>query len=131
EPRADAASSWPNHVIRDEAFLRWRYLDSPKGYRAVSGARAYAVVGRKRRGHRIAATVVDLVGDGIVRAALSQANGCRVALALPAPEQRTAFASLGFVPTTYTLHFVGKSLTGRLDTDPRAWRFTLGDTDFF
>src|SRR5207247_2230199 len=55
----------------------------------------------------------------------------RGALALPAPEQRAAFASLGFVPTTYTLHFVGKPLAGRLDTDPRAWRFTLGDTDFF
>ena len=131
EPRADAASSWPNHVIRDETFLRWRYLDSPKGYRAVSGAPGNAVVGRKRRGQRIAATVVDLVGDGVLPSALSQASVCRVALALPAAEQRTAFASLGFVPTTYTLHFVGKSLAGRLDTDPQAWRFTLGDTDFF
>jgi hypothetical protein len=26
---------------------------------------------------------------------------------------------------------MGKALAGRLDTDPSAWRFTLGDTDFF
>jgi hypothetical protein len=26
---------------------------------------------------------------------------------------------------------MGKALAGRLDTDPHAWRFTLGDTDFF
>jgi hypothetical protein len=26
---------------------------------------------------------------------------------------------------------MGKPLAGELDTDPDAWRFTLGDTDFF
>jgi GNAT superfamily N-acetyltransferase len=127
----DAASTWPNHVIRDETFLRWRYLDSPRGYRAVSSSRGYAVVGRKRRGARAAATIVDLAGEGVLRAALAQTGGCRIALALPAPGQRARFASLGFAPTTYTLHFIGKPLAGALDTDPRAWRFTLGDTDFF
>jgi hypothetical protein len=30
-----------------------------------------------------------------------------------------------------TLHFMGKPLAGELDTDAGAWRFTLGDTDFF
>jgi hypothetical protein len=30
-----------------------------------------------------------------------------------------------------TLDFMGKPLAGELDGDPRAWRFTLGDTDFF
>jgi len=131
EVSGDAAAAWPNHVIRDDTFLRWRYLDSPKGYRAVSSSRGYAVVGRKRRGQRTAATVVDLVGEGVLRAALAQAGGCRIALALPARGQRAMFASLGFAPTTYTLHFIGKPLAGALDTDPRAWRFTLGDTDFF
>jgi GNAT superfamily N-acetyltransferase len=129
--RGDAAASWPNHVIRDETFLQWRYLDSPKGYRAVVSAGGYAVAGRKNRGGRTAATVVDLAGEGVLRAALSQAGECRVALALPSRSQRKTFAALGFVPTTYTLHFIGKPLAGHLDTDPAAWRFTLGDTDFF
>jgi GNAT superfamily N-acetyltransferase len=131
EPGPDAAASWPNHVVRDRAFLEWRYLRSPKGYRAVGNGGGYAVLGRKRRGGTVAATVVDLAGDGALRQALSQANGCRLALALPARSQRRLFAGLGFIPTTYTLHFVGKPLTGRLDADPQAWRFTLGDTDFF
>ncbi len=131
EVSGDAAATWPNHVIRDDTFLRWRYLDSPRGYRAVSSSRGYAVVGRKRRGARTAATIVDLAGEGVLRAALAQAGGCRIALALPAPGQRAKFVSLGFAPTTYTLHFIGKPLAGALDTDPRAWRFTLGDTDFF
>jgi hypothetical protein len=30
-----------------------------------------------------------------------------------------------------TLNFMGKALAGELDTDPAAWRLTLGDTDFF
>ena len=55
----------------------------------------------------------------------------RVLFALPAPEQRGAFLRAGFLPTNRTLHFIGKPLAGRLDRDPRAWRFTLGDTDFF
>jgi hypothetical protein len=38
---------------------------------------------------------------------------------------------VGFVPAPYTLHFMGKALAGRLTTDLQAWRFTLGDADFF
>jgi hypothetical protein len=52
-------------------------------------------------------------------------------LALPAPEHRNAYLSLGFVPIPWSLDFMGKALAGRLNTDPAAWRFTLGDTDFF
>ena len=47
------------------------------------------------------------------------------------PEHRAAYASLGFFPTRTTLNFMGKALAGELETDRRAWRFTLGDTDFF
>ncbi len=132
----DAAASWPNHVIRDAAHLNWRYLDSPKGYRVVRSPSGHAVVGRKRRKGVLVATLVDLVAPpgelrGLVRRALAEVRGCRAALALPAPEQRSAFLALGFLPAPYTLHFIGKQLAGRLNADPRAWRFTLGDTDFF
>ena len=34
----DAVASWLNHVIRDETFLRWRYLDSPRGLPRRRGA---------------------------------------------------------------------------------------------
>jgi hypothetical protein len=58
-------------------------------------------------------------------------RGTHLLFALPAPEQRLAYALAGFAPTPMTLHFMGKPLAGRLNPDPRAWRFTLGDTDFF
>ena len=49
----------------------------------------------------------------------------------PRSGQGAAYASCGFVPTPMSLDFMGKPLAGKLDTDPRSWRFTLGDTDFF
>lgn len=127
----DAAGSWPNHVVRDEAHLRWRYADSPRGYRIVQGADGYAVVGRTRYRGVETAVLADFVGSrAVLRRAIAVATG-RLLIALPAPEQRQLFLSLGFVPAPYTLHFVGKPLAGRLSADARAWRFTLGDTDFF
>src|SRR5919197_865798 len=32
ERAGDAASAWPNHIVRDAAYLNWRYLDSPRDY---------------------------------------------------------------------------------------------------
>jgi hypothetical protein len=57
--------------------------------------------------------------------------GTRVLFGLPAPGEAAAYLSCGFVPTPRTLNFMGKPLAGSLDTDPRAWRITLGDSDFF
>jgi hypothetical protein len=128
----DAGHGWPNHVIRDAAYLRWRYLESPRGYEAVRSEDGYAVVWpAKRYKGRAIAVLVDLVGArGLLREAARRARA-RMLFALPAPEQRAAFLAAGFMPTTYTLNFMGKLLAGRLNTDPRAWRVTLGDTDFF
>jgi hypothetical protein len=52
-------------------------------------------------------------------------------IAIPAPEHRATYASMGFFPTRTKLHFMGKALAGELDPSLRSWRFTLGDTDFF
>lgn len=130
--KGDAAAAWPNHVIRDEPYLRWRYLDSPRGYEALRSESGYAVVWpAKRHKHRTIAVLADLVGSaGVLRGAARRARA-RLLFALPAPEQRVAFLAAGFVPTPQTLHFMGKPLAGRLNADPRAWRVTLGDTDFF
>jgi GNAT superfamily N-acetyltransferase len=132
----DAAAGWPNHVVRDQAHLAWRYLDSPRGYETLASERGYAVLwpAKAHRGRTIA-VLADLVapdgeGRGLIRRAAARA-GSRALFALPAPEQRGLFASLGFAPAPTTLHFVGKALAGELNTDASAWRFTLGDTDFF
>jgi GNAT superfamily N-acetyltransferase len=132
----DAAASWPNHVVRDARHLAWRYLDSPRGYVALRSPNGYAVVwpAKPHRGRTIA-VLADLAAPrgevpGLLRRA-ARASRARLLFGLPAPEQRGAFLAAGFVPTNRTLHFMGKALAGKLDTDPRAWRFTLGDTDFF
>jgi hypothetical protein len=128
----DEAVDWPNHVVRDAEHLHWRFVDSPRSYRIVRGAAGYAVVGRTLYRGIETAVLADLVGGArdLLRRAVSAAQG-RLMIALPAPEQRAVFLSLGFVPAPYTLRLLGKPLTGKLNADPRAWRFTLGDTDFF
>jgi GNAT superfamily N-acetyltransferase len=130
----DAAVSWPNHIVRDADYLNWRYLDSPRGYRAFACSDGYAVLGHKRHRGVPIAVVADLVGRPrpLLQACVAAARrGTRAVFALPAPEQRAPYARLGFVPSPLSLHFMGKPLAGKLNLDPRAWRFTLGDTDFF
>jgi GNAT superfamily N-acetyltransferase len=131
---ADAAADWPNHILRDAAYLNWRYLESPRDYAAYRVPGGYAVLGHKRHRGRDVALVADLAGPvrPLLRACLAGVRpGTRLVFAVPARGQEAAYLSCGFVPTPRTLHFMGKALAGRLDTDARAWRFTLGDTDFF
>jgi hypothetical protein len=128
----DAATGWPNHVVRTAEHLNWRFADSPKGYSIVRSGAGYAVVGHTRYRGIETAVLADLVGGSreLLRRAVSIATG-RLMIALPALEQRSTFLSLGFLPAPYTLNFLGKTLAGSLNPDPRAWRLTLGDTDFF
>ncbi len=132
---SDAAAAWPNHILRDARYLNWRYVDSPKGYECFRMAEGYAVLGHKRhRGHPIA-IVADLVARDprpLLQACIAAARrGSRALFALPGAGEAASYARLGFVPTTVSLNFMGKDLAGSLNRDPAAWRFTLGDTDFF
>ena len=87
-----------------------------------------------RTAARPIALVADLVGPAPAAAARvhrrSEAGNARLSRSLR-PSTAAAYASCGFLPTPMSLHFMGKPLAGELDPDPRAWRFTLGDTDFF
>lgn len=132
----DAASAWnENHLVRDRAHLTWRYLRSPRDYIALGDASGYAVVGHKRLRGQPVAYVADLVSThprALLTACLAAARaGSRAMIALVPRAQRAAFVTHGFVPTPLTLHFMGKGLNEPLNADPRAWRLTLGDTDFF
>ena len=128
----DAASRWPNHVVRDADYLRWRYLNSPRGYEVVAGGDGYAVVWpAKRHKGRTIAVLADHVGSRDLLYQARRRAKARLLFALPAPDERSAYLAAGFLPTPQTLNFMGKALAGRLNADPRAWRVTLGDTDFF
>jgi predicted N-acetyltransferase YhbS len=136
EVDGDAAAAWPNHVVRDEGYLRWRYGDSPRPYATVRSNGGYAVVWpAKPMGSRTIAVLSDLVAPprevpGLLRRAAGAARS-RFLFGLPAPEQRSAFARAGFVPTHLSMHLIGRGLNGPLDLDPAAWRFTLGDADYY
>ena len=140
-----AAPAYGNHVIRDAAFMNWRYADSPWGYRAFGiDDRAFAVVREKTQRGTPIAVVADLVAPpgsfretrALLKQAAASAGPDAVALfALPPhdPAQRRAFAAAGFAPSPTTLHFVAIALADdfELPLDPAAWHFSLGDTDFF
>lgn len=131
---ADAAAAWPNHIVRDAPYLNWRYLDSPRDYVAYRAGGGYAVLGHKRHKGRSVALVADLAGPvrPLLRACIAGVKpGTRVLFGVPARGEEAAYLSCGFVPTPRSLHFMGKPLAGELDPNPRSWRFTLGDTDFF
>jgi GNAT superfamily N-acetyltransferase len=134
--QGDVAAAWPNHIVRDPQYLSWRYGASPRGYERLDSKRGFAIVWpEKRHRGRTIAVVADLVAPraeirGLLLEAAAAARG-RWLFALPGVAQASIYASAGFVPTPRTLHFMGKPLAGKLDTDLRAWRFTLGDTDFF
>jgi predicted N-acetyltransferase YhbS len=132
---ADAARGWPNHIVRDARYLNWRYAGSPKGYECFRSDAGYAVLGHKRQRGQPIAVVADLVADNpkpLLAACLGAVRpGTRALFALPARGQARDYLRLGFVPTNRSLNFMGYELAGALNRDPAAWRFTLGDTDFF
>jgi GNAT superfamily N-acetyltransferase len=144
-----AGLGYGSHFVRDADYFNWRYLDSPRDYRCFGAFRGRELVGVVVVGHTFkhgvsAGFVADLVvaPDGatetraLLRRAVDEVKGGADALVLLPPPARTLRRSLlraGFAPTTTGLRFIGKALRegARLDRDPAAWHFTLGDFDFF
>jgi GNAT superfamily N-acetyltransferase len=109
-------------VVRDAAWLDWRFADSPRSYRLLAGD-GYAVAGRHGRVGVVAAVAGDLLADAVV-----SAPG-RVVVASPPPAERRRYALAGFAPTPRTLALLGKSLDPALPL-PEHPHFELGDLDF-
>ena len=130
------APAWGNCVVRSSEYLNWRYVDAPKDYRALGSANGYAVVAHAIQKGVSAAVICDLVAPpreqrGLVRRCLREARGgADVVIAVPAPDQRRAFLTLGFVPTPMAIRVIGKALRPGVEL-PDRWHFTPGDTDFF
>src|SRR5919201_511998 len=149
-PEADevwrtAAPGYGNHVVRDAEFLNWRYADTPRTYRrfgAYRGGRlrAVAIVGHTVKQGVSSGFLADLVSPpdahdervALLRRAAAEVDADAL-IALPPRAQRRSFLRAGFLPTNRKIRFVGKVLRPgeRLDPDPGAWHFTLGDFDFF
>jgi GNAT superfamily N-acetyltransferase len=116
-----------HHVVRDEAYLRWRYEDSPRLY-----AQAGDVVVTHALWHGLSSAVVCEHGRGLHRAiGLVDAD---IAVAMVNPGEERRFLAAGFVPTPRSIRFIGKRIAPDAPPLPKhrsAWYFTLGDLDFF
>jgi GNAT superfamily N-acetyltransferase len=125
EPRPRSLPA--HHLVRDEAYLRWRYADSPRPY-AQSGD---AVV-THATWHGLSSAIVCEHGRGL-EPALRHVDA-QIAVAMVNPGEEKRFLLHGFVPTPRTIRFIGKRLSRDAPPLPRrrdAWYFTLGDLDFF
>lgn len=135
---------YPDHVVRDAAYLNWRYTESPRGYRCLGAFRHGRLVGFAVLGHKLyrgisTAYIADLVAPegrdarALLRRCVAEARGgadAVIALAGPFPGP---FAAIGFVPTPASIRLIGKPLSrgARLPADGKQWHFSLGDSDIF
>jgi hypothetical protein len=111
-----------DHVLRDAAWLNWRFADAPRSYTLLQDA-GYAAVGRRGRHAVVAVVEGRLLGD-----VAAVAHGVSL-LAAPPPWEARRYALAGFVPTPRTFTVLGKALASDQAVPPRP-HFQLGDLDF-
>jgi GNAT superfamily N-acetyltransferase len=132
----DAVTFPANHVVRDAAYLTWRYADSPRPYARIDGDGGWAVVTHAVWHGYSSAIVCDVVGRGkakLLRRCVAAVDA-DLAVAMVNPGEERAYLAAGFVPTPRTIRFIGKRLAEGAPELPKArdaWRFSLGDLDFF
>ena len=124
-----------NRFVKDARYLNWRYADSPREYRLLESEDGYAVVGYAVHKGFAAGLVCELSGGGRVRLLrrCTRAAEADVVIAFVNRGEERAYAAAGFVPTPESVRFIGKSLAEGVELPAQrgAWRFTLGDLDFF
>ena len=135
----DRHSGWDGtrgiRFVKDESYLRWRYVESPRAYRLIDGPSGFAVVGHTVHKGFSAGLVCELAGAG--RATLLRrcvrAVDADVVIAFVNRGEERHYLAAGFVPTPESIRFIGKPLAEGVELPARrdAWRFTLGDLDFF
>ena len=117
------------HIVRDNAYLDWRYAGSPRAYASFGD-----VVVTHALWHGFSSAVVCETGTGRELRRAVRAVDADVAVALVNPGEERTYLAAGFVPSPRTIRFIGKRLSDdapALPHDRRAWRLSLGDLDFF
>jgi hypothetical protein len=125
-----------HHILRDANYLNWRYAESPREYVRFEDRGGWAVVTYAPWRGFGAAIVCDAVGGAKARLLRRcvRAVDADIAVAMPNPGEERAYLAAGFVPSPRAIRFIGKRLTEdapELPKERRAWRFSLGDLDFF
>jgi GNAT superfamily N-acetyltransferase len=123
-----------HHVVRDPAYLDWRYADSPRPYARIDHDDGWAIVTHAVWHGFSSAVVCEAVGGPAVLRRAAAAADADLAVALVNPGEERRYLAAGFVPTPRTIRFIGKRLSGEAPELPKrrdAWWLTLGDLDFF
>jgi len=111
-------------VLRDGAYLDWRFADAPRPYVLLETGDGYAVGAPRGR------VVVTAVVCGGLLAEVAAASAAHLLIAAPPPWERARYALAGYVPTPRTFAVLGKSLHPGQALPARP-HFELGDLDFF
>lgn len=112
-----------DRVIRDAAWLNWRFADAPKPYTLLEGD-GYAVAGRRGKLGVVAAV------QGPMLRALGAAAPEAALIAAPPHRELRRYLLAGYLPTLRTFTVLGKSLDPSQAVPARP-HFELGDLDFF
>jgi hypothetical protein len=123
-----------HHLLRDSAYLNWRYADSPRPYLRVEHGSGWAVMTHAVWHGFSSAVVCEAVGGAALLRRCVQAVDADIAVAMVNPGEERTYLAAGFVPTPRTIRFIGKRLTDDAPALPKrrdAWHLTLGDLDFF
>ena len=115
-----AARGGGDGVLRDGAWLNWRFAESPRAYTLLDGD-GYAAVGRRGRLGVVAAVAGDVLKDA------AAAAGGPALIAAPPPWETRRYLRAGYLPTPRTFTVLGKSLGHAIPERPH---FELGDLDF-
>jgi GNAT superfamily N-acetyltransferase len=118
-----------DRVLRDAAYLEWRFGTAPRPYLLLDGGDGYAVCGRRGRVGVVAA-VSPKGARGDLLEEVAAATEQRLLIAAPPPTERRRYALAGYLPTPRTFTVLGKSLHPEQPLPPRP-HFELGDLDFF
>lgn len=138
----------PLRVIKDRAFLEWRYAGHPNMlYRVIAlplrdGRRAFAVVRADERGRRAGIALCELFAEGrapgawrgVVAAIRSAAEADYLVTA--APPGRIAAVACGFLPVRWRNVQLGvrplaETATARWTSSRGGWSLSLGDLEGF
>jgi GNAT superfamily N-acetyltransferase len=130
----NAASYDAHHIVRDPAYLTWRYADAPRPYVRLEDGEGWAVVTHSVWHGFSSVVICEAVGDASLLRRCVRAADADLAVAMVNPGEERTYLAAGFVPTPRTIRFIGKRLTNDAAELPKrreAWHFTLGDLDFF
>lgn len=123
-----------HHLVRDPAYLTWRYGDSPRPYARIEDGEEWALVTHAVWHGFSSAVICEAVGGARLLRRCVRAVDADLAVAMVNPGEERTYLAAGFVPTPRTIRFIGKRLTDDAAELPKrrdAWHFTLGDLDFF